>query len=154
MMCWICRVSSTLSSGMFWVNEITLFIFLGVDVTWQIQNIIPILILDFLGPPGAFGFSLEISLGYGQGLPRSGWLGFPLLFPTGISSGFLGDYFMLATPESILIFTISVFGGNLHHPIQRHISGSTEFQIQFSVLDAFFEGTDCLVVRHILYRVM
>ena len=54
-----------LSSGMLWVNEITLFIFLGVDVTWQIQNIISILIFDFLGLPGALGFSLEVSLGYG-----------------------------------------------------------------------------------------
>ena len=68
-----------LSSGMLWVNKITLFILLGVDVTWQIQNIISILILDFLGLPGAFGFSLEISLGCGQGLPTGGWLGLPLL---------------------------------------------------------------------------
>ena len=139
---------------MFRVNELTLFIFLSVDVTWQIQHIIFVLVFNFLGVPRSFGFSLKFSPGYGQGLPRSGWLGFPLLFPTGISSGFLGDCFMLATPESILIFTISVLGGNPHHPIQRHVFGSTEFQIQFSVLDAFFEGTDCLVINHILYRVM
>ena len=66
----------------------------------------------------------------------------------------MGDCFVLATPESVFFFTIGVLGGNLHHPIQRHISGSTKFQIQFSVLDAFFEGTYCLVVRQILYRVM
>ena len=84
---------------MLWVNKITLFIFLGVDVTWQVENIISILILDFLGLPGPLGFSLEFSLGYGQGLPRSGWLGLPLLLPTGIASDFLGDCFLLATPE-------------------------------------------------------
>ena len=139
---------------MLWVNKITLFIFLGVDVTWQIQNIIPILILDFLGLPGALGFSLEVSLGYGQRLPRSGWLGLPLLFPTGVSSGFLGDCLVLATPESIFIFTISVFGGNFHHPIQRHFSGPTELQVQLSVLDAFFKGTNCLVIRYVLNCVM
>ena len=139
---------------MFRVNKITLFIFLGVDVTWQIQNIISILILDFLGLPGAFGFSLEISLGYGQGLPRGGWLGLPLLLPTGIASGFLGDCFLLATPESIFIFSISVFGGNFHHPIQGHFSGPTELQVQLSVLDAFFKGTNCLVIWYILNCVM
>ena len=136
------------------VNEVTLFIFLGVDVTWQIQNIISVLILDFLGLPGAFGFSLEISLGCGQGLPRGGWLGLPLLFPTGVPSGFLGDRLVLATPESIFVFTISVFGGNLHHPIQRHLSSATELQIQLSVFNAFLEGTNCLMVWHILNRVM
>ena len=139
---------------MLWVNKITIFIFLGVDVTWQIQNIVSILILDFLGLPGALGFSLEVSLGYGQGLPRSGWLGLPLLFPTGVSSGFLGDCFELAASESIFVFTISVLGGNLHHPIQRHLSSSTELQIQLSVLNAFLEGTNCLMVWHILNRVM
>ena len=115
-----------LSSGMLWLNEITLFIFLGVDVTWQIQNIISVLILDFLGLPGAFEFSLEISLGCGQGLPRGSWLGLPLLLPTGIASGFLGDCFLLATLESIFIFSVSVFGGNFHHLIQGHFSGPTE----------------------------
>ena len=145
---------SALSSGMLWVNKITLLIFLGVDVTWQIQNIISILILDFLGLPGAFGFSLEISLGYGQGLPRSGWLGLPLLLSTGIASGFLGDCFPLATLESIFIFSVSVFGGNLHHPIQGHFSGPTELQVQLSVLDAFFKGTNCLVIRYVLNCVM
>ena len=118
------------------------------------QNIISILVFNFLGVPRSFGFSLKFSLGYGQGLPRSGWLGFPLLFPTEISSGFLGDCFMLATPESILIFTISVFGGNLHHPIQRHLSSSTELQIQFSVLNAFFKGTNCLMIWYIFNCVM
>ena len=61
---------------------------------------------------------------------------------------------MLATSESILIFTISVFGGNLHHPIQRHLSGSTELQIQFSVLNAFFKGTNCLMIWYIFNCVM
>src|SRR4051812_30711365 len=139
---------------MLWVNEFTLFIFLGVNVTWQIQNIISILIFNFLGVPRPLGFSLEFSLGYGQGLPRSGWLGLSLLFPTGISSGFLGDCLLLATPEPILIFTISVFGGDLHHPIERHFSGSTELQIQFSVFNAFFKGTNYLMIWHIFNCVM
>src|SRR4051812_5869516 len=119
---------STLSSGMFRVNEFTLFIFLCVDVTWQIQHIISILVFNFLGVPRPFGFPLELSLSYSQGFPRSSWLGFLLLLLIGISSsGFLGDWLEFATPESILIFTISVLAGNLHHPIQRHVSGSIEF---------------------------
>src|SRR4051812_41785613 len=139
---------------MLWVNEFTLFIFLGVNVTWQIQNIISILIFNFLGVPRPLGFSLEFSLGYGQGLPRSDWLGLPLLFPTGVASGFLGDCLLLAASESVFIFTISVFGGDLHHPIPRHFSGPAELQIQFSVLDAFFKGTNCLVIWYILNCVM
>src|SRR3954462_1704081 len=139
---------------MLWVNEFTLFIFLGVNVTRQIQNIVSVLIFYFLGVPGPLRFPLKFSLGYGQGLPRSGWLVLPLLFPTGIASGFLGDCFLLATPESIFIFTISVFGGNFHHPIQRHFSGPTELQVQLSVLDAFFKGTNCLVIWYILNCVM
>ena len=112
------------------------------------------MILDFLGLPGAFGFSFEISLGCGQGLPRGGWLGLPLLLLTGIASSFLGDCFLLATPESIFIFSVSVLGGNLHHPIHRHLSSSTELQIQLSVFNTFLEGTNCLMAWHILNRVM
>ena len=61
---------------------------------------------------------------------------------------------MLATPEPILFFTIGILGGNLHHSTQRHVSCLTELQIQLSVLDAFLEGTNCLVIRHILHHVV
>ena len=102
----------TLSSGMFRVNELTLFIFLGVDVTWQIQHIISILVFNFLGVPRSFGFPLKLSLSYSQGFPESSWLGFPLLFPTGVPSpGFMSGWLVLATPEPILFFTIGIFGG-------------------------------------------
>ena len=50
---------STLSSGMFQVNEITLFIFLGVDVTWKIQHIISVLVFNLLGFQGPLGFPLN-----------------------------------------------------------------------------------------------
>ena len=47
------------------VNEITLFIFFGVDVAWQIQHIISILIFYFLGVPRPFALPLELSLSHG-----------------------------------------------------------------------------------------
>ena len=84
-----------------------------------------------------------------------GWLDFALLLPTGVpSSGFLSDCFVLATPELVFFFTIGVLGGNLHHRSQSHISCPTEFQIQLLILNAFFEGTNCLVIRHILHCVV
>ena len=55
---------STLSSGMFRANEITLFTFLGVDETWQIQHIISVLVFNFLGVPRSFRFPFKLSLGY------------------------------------------------------------------------------------------
>ena len=53
---------STLSSGMLRVNEVTLFIFLGVDVTWQIHHVISFFIFYFLGVPRPLGLPLELSL--------------------------------------------------------------------------------------------
>ena len=58
---------------------------------------------------------------------------------------------MLATPESVFLFAIGILGGNLHHSTQGHVTGSTKLQIQLSVLDAFLEGTNFLVIRHILH---
>ena len=83
---------STLSSGMLRVDEITLFVLLGVDVTWQIQHVISFLIFYLLGVPRPLGFPFEFSLVQGQGFSRCGWLSFTLLLPTRIStSGVLGD---------------------------------------------------------------
>src|SRR3954471_20593582 len=82
----------TLSSGMFRINEFTLFIFLYVNVAWQIQHVISVLVLHFLRVPRPFGLPLKLSLSHGQGFSWSSWLGFPLLLPTEIpSSGFVGD---------------------------------------------------------------
>ena len=50
---------STLVSGMFWVNEITLFSFLRVDVTRQIHHVISLFIFTFLGFQGPLGFPLN-----------------------------------------------------------------------------------------------
>ena len=136
----------TLLSGMLRVNEITFFVFFGVDMARQIQHVIPILIFYFLGVSRPFGLPLELSLNHSQGFTRSSWRVLALLFLTGVSSsGFVGDYFVLATPESVFLFAVSVFGGNLHHPSQSHISCPTKFQIQFPIFNAFFEGTNCLV---------
>ena len=70
----------TLSSGIFWVNKITLFIFLGVDVTWQIQNIISVLILDFFGLPGALGFPLKFPWATARASPGAAGSAFRFCF--------------------------------------------------------------------------
>ena len=49
----------TLSSGMLRVNEITFFVFFGVDMARQIQHVISILIFYFLGFHGPLGFPLN-----------------------------------------------------------------------------------------------
>ena len=55
---------STLPSGVLGINQSTLFIFLGVNVTWQIQHIISVLIFHFLGILGPLGLPLELSLSH------------------------------------------------------------------------------------------
>src|SRR3954469_17600318 len=98
---------------MFWVNEFTLFVFLRVNVAWQIQHIVPILIFHFLGVPGTLGLPLKLSWGHSQALSRSSWLGFALLLPIGISStGLISGCFVLATLEPIFFFTVCILGGN------------------------------------------
>src|SRR4051812_45911751 len=98
------------------VNEITLFIFLCVNMAWQIQHIISVLIFYFLRVPWPLGLPLELSLSHDKGFSRSSWLGFALLLPNGVpSSGFMGGCFVFATLEPILLFTIGILGGNLHH---------------------------------------
>ena len=121
----------------------------------EIQHVISILIFYFLGVPRPFGLPLELSLNHSQGFTQSSWLGLALLFPTGVSSfGFMGDCFVLAAPESLFFFTIGILGGNFHHPSQSHIPCPAEFHIQLSIPDAFLKGTNCLMIRHIFYRVV
>src|SRR3990170_3779945 len=119
---------------MFGINKIALFILLGVNVTWQIQHIIPCLIFHLLGDPGPFGLPLEFSLSYNCSFTRTCWLGFAFLLPT--SSAVLGDWLALSTAESILFFTVSVPSGYFHHSGQRHIPCLTEFQVKFSIPNA------------------
>ena len=100
------------------VNQVSLFIFLGVYVTRQIKHIIPHLTFHFLGDAWPLRLSFEFPLVQNYGLTRTYGFGFALLLPTGISSsGVLGDCFMLTTLESVFLFVVSVLGGNLHHPV-------------------------------------
>ena len=132
---------------MLWVDEVTLFVFLRVDMTRQVHHIITLLIFYLLGVPRSFGLPFEFAPSHGQSLSRSSWLGFSLLLPTGVpSSGFMSSRFVVATPESVLFFTIGIFGGDLHHSTQGHVSGLTKLQTQLSVLNAFLEGTYFLVI--------
>ena len=114
-----------------------------------------LLYLYFLGVPRPLGLPFELSLIQGQGFSTSGWLGFTLLLSTGISaSGVLGDWLALSTAEPIFFFSVSVPSGYFHHPSQRHISRPTKFQDQLSILNAFLEGTNCLMLGHIFHCVM
>ena len=144
---------STLASGVLWVNDIPLFIFLCVNVTRHIHHVVPFFILYLLGVPGSFWFPLKLSLSHGQSLSRSCRFSLPLLFPTGVSF-FRLTRLVLAASESVFFFAVGVLGSNLHHPTQGHVTGSTKFQTQFSVLDAVFEGAYCLMVRDIFHSVV
>ena len=84
---------------------------------------------------------------------RSCWFSLPLLFPTGVSLFRLARL-VLAASESVFFFAVGVLGSNLHHPTQGHVTGSTKFQAEFSVLDTIFEGAYCLMVRDIFHSVV
>ena len=144
---------STLASGVLRVNDIPLFVFLCVNVTRHIHHVVPFFILYLLGVPGSFWFPLKLSLSHGQSLSRSCRFSLPLLFPTGVSF-FRLTRLVLAASESVFFFAVGVLGSNLHHPTQGHVTGSTKFQTQFSVLDAVFEGAYCLMIRDIFHSVV
>ena len=137
------------------VNQITFFIFLQVDVAWQIHHIISCLILDLPRGPGALRFSLKISWIHCCNLSRCRWLVLTLLFLIGITStGLLADWLTLSATESIFFFSVSVPGGYFHHPSQSHITSPTELQDQLSIFDAFLESTHNLMLRYIFNGVM
>ena len=128
------------------VNQVSLFIFLGVYVTRQIKHIISRLIFHFLGDPWPLRLSLELSLGYNCGFTKTCGLGFALLLPTGIpSSGVLGDWFVLATAESVFFLAVSVLSSYFHYSSQGHVPRPTEFQVKLSVPNALLESTNRLV---------
>ena len=136
-----------MSSGMLGEDQVPLLILLGVNMTRQIHHIVSFLVLHFLRDPRPSGLPFELSLIQHCCLGRTCCLSLSLLLPTGISSSaVLGDWSVLTTPESVFLFAVSVLGGNLHHPSQGHISGTTELQIEHSVANSFLKGTYCLVI--------
>ena len=136
-----------MSSGMLGENQVPLLILLSVNVTRQIHHIVSILVNHFLRGPRSFGLPFEFSLIQHCCLGRTCYLNLSLLLPIGISSsGVLDDCFVLTTLESVLLFAVSVLGGNLHHPSQGHISCPTELQIELSIANSFLEGTNCFVI--------
>ena len=99
------------------VNQVSLFIFLGVYVTRQIKHIISRLIFQFLGDPWPLRLSFEFPLVQNCGLTRTCGFGFALLLLIGISSfGVLVDRFTLSTVESVFFFAVSVPSGYLWQP--------------------------------------
>ena len=96
--------------------------------------------------PWPLRLSFELSLGHNCGLTRTCRLDFALLLPTGIpSSGVLGDWFVLATAESVFFLAVSVSSGYFQHPSQRRVSCPTEFQVKLFVPNALLEGANCLM---------
>ena len=137
------------------VNQVSLFILLGVNVTWQIQHIFSYLIFHFLGGPGPFRLPFRFSLGCDCNLSMTRRFCFVLLLPIGItSSSVLADWFALASTESVFFFSVCVPCGYFHHSGQGHVSCPTKFQVKLLIPNALLEGANCLMLRHILHCVM